>query len=159
MRKLVWSVLVLLLIVAAGLAYWHNSAGNSELEPASMPSGGITVQPDAQPMAQPKNEAASSPVSSPQKAAQAQQESKDIASMVVDKEKAALDDKTENNYDEYQYSQKKDENPGFQLRPGVTVKSGRIHIKQDDSDDKSIEIERNPKDSNNDYQVTWKKKF
>lgn len=54
---------------------------------------------------------------------------------------------------------KREEKKGFQVMPGVNVKSGVVHIQLDEDKDRTIEIEKNPDNSNSDYQVIMKKKF
>ena len=54
---------------------------------------------------------------------------------------------------------KREEKKGYQVMPGVNVKSGVVHIQLDEDKDRTIEIEKNPDNSNSDYQVIMKKKF
>jgi len=54
---------------------------------------------------------------------------------------------------------KREEKKGFQVMPGVNVKSGVVHIQLDEDKGRTIEIEKNPDNSNSDYQVIMKKKF
>lgn len=60
---------------------------------------------------------------------------------------------------EHTMSIKREENKGYEITPGVNVKSGTVHVQLDKEDNRSIELERNPQNSNSDYQVMMKKKF
>lgn len=54
---------------------------------------------------------------------------------------------------------KNNENKGYEICPGVNVKSGVVHVRLDQDDNRSVEIEKNPANSNNQYQLLLKKKF
>lgn len=158
MRKIAWSAIGFLLILAGILVCFYKSPGKpvSDITPKAPVS--TPVQP-AKEKAVEQPQEISSPVSPPPKKVSEQPAREAIAPLTVDKGKSTFENRDETSYVEYQYSQQKHENSGFELTPGVTVKSGTIHIKQDESNDKSVEIERNPKDSSNEYQIMWKKKF
>lgn len=149
MRKIA-CVFFVVLTAGAGLAFWHNSSVTKAPEAAAPDS----IEASQPALTEGNEEAA------PHKASRQplQTVHEDIAPIAVDKEKKS-DDTDDRAYEEYQYSLKKKKSSGFQLMPGVTVKDRAIHIKQAENSDQSIDIERNPKNSNNDYQVTWKKKF
>lgn len=74
-------------------------------------------------------------------------------------DKAVSTDDTPVDLSEHNMSIKKEEKKGYEVMPGVNVKSGVVHVQLDQENNKSIEIERNPANSNNDYQVLLKKKF
>ncbi|BBB92108.1 MAG TPA: hypothetical protein PKA28_05455 [Methylomusa anaerophila] len=63
------------------------------------------------------------------------------------------------NLADYNYSIKKDEKKGVEIIPGVTVGNKAVEVKLDKASDRSLEIERNPSNSNNQYQVMWKSKY
>jgi len=69
-----------------------------------------------------------------------------------------VDDKS-NNLSNHTMSIKREEKKGFEIMPGVNVKSGVVHVQLDEKKDRSIEIEKDPDNSNSDYQVMMKKKF
>jgi hypothetical protein len=54
---------------------------------------------------------------------------------------------------------KREEKKGFQVMPGVNVKRGVVNIQLDEKSDRTIEIEKDPDNSNSDYQLLLKKKF
>lgn len=54
---------------------------------------------------------------------------------------------------------KKEETKGYEIMSGVNVKRGVVHVQLDQENNRSIEIERNPANSNNEYQLMLKKKF
>lgn len=60
---------------------------------------------------------------------------------------------------EHSMSIKREENKGYKIMPGVNVKSGVVHVQLDQNSEKSVEIEKDPDNSNSDYQVLMKKKF
>lgn len=60
---------------------------------------------------------------------------------------------------DYNISIKREEKKGYQILPGVTVKSGTAQVQLDQDNSRYIEIERNPPNSNNQYQMMLKKKF
>lgn len=51
------------------------------------------------------------------------------------------------------------ENKGYEVCPGVNVKSGVVHVQLDQDDTKAVEVEKNPANSNNKYQLLLKRKF
>lgn len=69
-----------------------------------------------------------------------------------------VDDKS-NDLSNHTMSIKREEKKGFEIMPGVNVKSGVVHVQLDEKNDRSIEIEKDPDNSNSDYQVMMKKKF
>lgn len=68
-------------------------------------------------------------------------------------------DESEPDLSEHTMSIKREEKKGYQIMPGVNVKSGVVHVQLDQNSEKSVEIEKNPDNSNSDYQVLMKKKF
>lgn len=64
-----------------------------------------------------------------------------------------------NDLSNHTMSIKREEKKGFEVMPGVNVKSGVVHVQLDEKNDRSIEIEKDPDNSNTDYQVMMKKKF
>lgn len=77
--------------------------------------------------------------------------------IVVDKAVRA-DDKPADLPD-HTMSIKRVEKKGVEIMPGVNVKSGVVHIQLDQDNSRSIEVERNPSNSNSEYQLILKKKF
>ncbi|QJW47888.1 hypothetical protein HA075_20355 [bacterium BFN5] len=69
-----------------------------------------------------------------------------------------VDDKS-NDLSNHTMSIKREEKKGFEIMPGVNVKSGVVHVQLDEKKDRSIEIEKDPDNSSSDYQVLMKKKF
>ncbi|MPN33268.1 hypothetical protein SDC9_180753 [bioreactor metagenome] len=69
-----------------------------------------------------------------------------------------VDDKS-NDLSNHTISIKREEKKGFEIMPGVNVKSGVVHVQLDEKNERSIEIEKDPDNSNTDYQVMMKKKF
>ena len=61
--------------------------------------------------------------------------------------------------EDYSYSIQREKAKELTIAPGVTVSNNAIHIKAHPDSDKSIEIERHPANTNNEYQVLWKSKF
>ncbi len=61
--------------------------------------------------------------------------------------------------EDYSYSIQREKAKELTVAPGVTVSNNAIHIKAHPDSDKSIEIERHPANTNNEYQVLWKSKF
>lgn len=63
------------------------------------------------------------------------------------------------NLSEHTMSIKREEKPGYEIMPGVNVKRGSVHIKLDQENTRSVEIERSPSNSNSQYQLMLKQKF
>lgn len=61
--------------------------------------------------------------------------------------------------EDYSYSIQREKAKELTIAPGVTVSNNAVHIKTHPDSDKSIEIERHPANTNNEYQVLWKSKF
>ncbi|HWR44974.1 hypothetical protein [Sporomusa sp.] len=72
--------------------------------------------------------------------------------------KVTTDDKPVNLAD-HTVSIKREEKKGIEIMPGVQVKSGVVHVELDEDKDRWIEIERNPSNSNSEYQMLLKRKF
>ncbi|XER14964.1 hypothetical protein SATMO3_52470 [Sporomusa aerivorans] len=56
-------------------------------------------------------------------------------------------------------SLKREENKGYEVMPGVTVKKGAVTISLDQEEKKSIQLEKSPANSNSQYQMMLKNKF
>lgn len=154
MRNLKWGI-VILLLVGAVLAFFYNE---NNVMPNSVPPEEVTPVPavSAPETSTPKTMPETKLVEPHKKPTEAPAK-REVETIAAEKPKNTNTDSV--NLEEYEYSIKKPENRGVKLAPGVTVKSGTVHITQDEHSDKSVEIERNPQNSNNDYQVMWKKKF
>jgi len=63
------------------------------------------------------------------------------------------------NLSDYNVSIKSETNKGFEILPGVNVKNKMIQVQLDPDNTRSVEIQRNPPNSNNQYQMMLKKKF
>jgi hypothetical protein len=148
--KPVIGTLVLCLIVLlawAGNRYWNKP-------PAELPNQSpFTVQPPpANAVPQNKPEAAVPPQrpTIEQQSIGSQRHSPDKP-MIVDNHTGDLSSHT--------MSIKREEKKGFQVMPGVNVKSGVVNVQLDENNDRTIEIEKDPDNSTSDYQIMMKKKF
>jgi len=74
-------------------------------------------------------------------------------------DKAARSDNRSPNLTEYDYSSPRKKVRTIEITPGVTVKNKVVHFDLEQGPDKSLELERNPASSDNDYQLMWRNKF
>lgn len=86
-------------------------------------------------------------------------EKRTIGSQHISTDKAVTENDKPTDLSDYNISIKKEEKKGYQILPGVTVKSGTAQVQLDQDNSRYIEIERNPPNSNNQYQMMLKKKF
>lgn len=149
-KKPIIGTVILCLIV---LLAW---AGNRYVNkpPAEVPNQSpVTVQPPPANHSPPTNPEVAVP---PQKPGVEQQS---IGSQRHSPNKPIIVDNHSGDLSEHTMSIKREEKKGFQLMPGVNVKSGVVNVQLDESNDRSIEIEKDPDHSTSEYQVIMKKKF
>lgn len=149
-KPIIGSILLCIIVLLAWAGYRYFNKPPVEL-PNPSP---VTIQP---PPAAATTESAPEIPAPPQKATTeqrsigSQRHTPDKPQLVVDDNSADLSSHT--------MTIKREEKKGYQVMPGVNVKSGVVHIQLDEDKDRTIEIEKNPDNSNSDYQVIMKKKF
>jgi len=74
-------------------------------------------------------------------------------------DKAVRIEKQSPNLTEFNYSSPRKKIKTIEITPGVTVKDKVVHFELEQGGDKTLELERNPANSDNDYQLMWKNKF
>lgn len=80
-------------------------------------------------------------------------------SQSISVDKTAITDDKSADLSEQTISIKREDDKGYEVMPGVNIKDKAIHVQLDDENTRSIQIEKNPPNSNNQYQVLVKKKF
>lgn len=86
-------------------------------------------------------------------------EQQPIGSQRHSSDKQGIADDNSTDLSSHTMSIKREEKKGFQVMPGVNVKRGVVNIQLDEKNDRTIEIEKDPDNSNSDYQLLLKKKF
>lgn len=148
-KSLFGSILVCLLILLAWAGYRYVHKPPAEL-PNQRP---VTIQPP--PAANPIPSIPEAPAPPEQTTV----EQRSIGSQRHTPDKPMIVEDNSADLSSHTMSIKREEKKGFQVMPGVNVKSGVVHIQLDEDKDRTIEIEKNPDNSNSDYQVIMKKKF
>lgn len=149
-KPIIGSILLCIIVLLAWAGYRYFNKPPVEL-PNPSP---VKIQPPP---------AANSPQDTPEAPISQQQtntEQRSIGSQrhTPDKPQMVFDDNTAD-LSSHTMTIKREEKKGYQVMPGVNVKSGVVHIQLDEDKDRTIEIEKNPDNSNSDYQVIMKKKF
>lgn len=148
-KPIIGSILlcIIVLLTWAGYRYFNKP-------PAELPNPSpVTIQPP--PAAAAAESAPEAPAPSEKTAAG----QRSIGSQRHTPDKPMLKDGNGADLSSHTMSIKREEKKGLQVMPGVNVKSGVVHIQVDEEKDRMIEIEKNPDNSNSDYQVIMKKKF
>ena len=145
------------LIVLLGWAVaQHFMAGIPTQEP-------VRSQPAADHMPPPSAQDAGSlqPVVADPGLAKPQEENIGSQQLIPDKRMDTVNkvDNTRVNLSDHTYTIEKEEKKSFEILPGVNLKSRRVHVEIDEEANQWIEIERNPPNSNSEYQILLKKKF
>ncbi|MDF2569249.1 MAG: hypothetical protein K0R55_853 [Sporomusa sp.] len=86
-------------------------------------------------------------------------EERAIDSLRFTADKLVITDEQPTNLSEHTMTLKRNESKGYELMPGVNVKSGGVRVQLDQENNRSIEIKRSPANSNSDYQLILHKKF
>ncbi len=156
-RKSIILFIAMSVLILSGWAINHFYSGmfspaksaDPEPEPACILPPSTNMAPDKIPGQKPADISDSAP--------RIQQE-QPIAPQHVKPDKVTTNGKSPNLAD-YDYLIKKDEKKGIVILPGVTYKAGVVNVQLDKNSDKCVEFERNPANSNNQYQMMWRSKF
>jgi len=148
-KPIIGSILLCLIVLLAWAGYLYFNKPPAEL-PNQSP---VTVQPP------PASDSTQSTLEVPTPPQKTTTELRPIDSQrhIPDKPRIVEDNSAD--LSSYTISVKREENKGFQVMPGVNVKSGVVHIQLDEEKDRTIEIEKDRDNPNSDYQVIMKKKF
>lgn len=148
-KPIIGSILLCLLVLLAWVGYRYFHKPPAEL-PDQIP---VTIQslPAANPIQSTLEASAPSQQTTIEQRTIGSQRHPPDKPMILENNSADLSSHT--------MSIKREEKKGFQVMPGVNVKSRVVHIQLDEDKDRTIEIEKNPDNSNSDYQVIMKKKF
>lgn len=154
-RIIVAAIICILLSIGWAVKHYVFPSVPSAQPPLAEP---ITILPPPV-KEEPKKEDAPSPAAASSPSKKRVTESRPVGEQHISLDKLVTTDDAPVDLSEHNMSIKKEENKGYQISPNVNVKSGVVHVQLDQENSRSIEIERNPANSNSDYQVMVRKKF
>ncbi len=123
--------------------------------PQELPQAGpAPVEPRPEKPASPQS---SMPAALPVQAGEA--EEKSLGSQRIANTKPAMAGNNKVDLAGHGMSLRREEKKGYEILPGVTVKSSAVTITLDQDSKKSLELERSPANSGSQYQILLKSKF
>lgn len=144
---------MLCVVLLAWIVYAHYP---QEIPPKEIPESAPAVNQPEVPKENPNQDKPQPKVSSPQESVeQGTPESPQSLSV----EKNTWSESKQTDLAEQSMSIKKEAEKAYQVLPGVTVEHNAVHVELSEDKSRTLEIEKNPQNSNQEMQVLIKKKF